>query len=675
MSQHNQHGFWIGIDIGGTFTDFVVYSSRDQSLQHLKIISTPSDPADAVLQGLTKLSQSANRHIVHGSTVATNAILERKGARTALITTKGFQDVLIIGRQNRPELYDLFPSIPPPLVPGEWSFEITERMAYNGSIVTPLQENELDAIIEKLQSQNIQSVAVSFLFSFVNPAHEQWVANRLRAEGVFVTASSEILPEFREYERTSTTVVNAYVSPILDTYLGRLEREMAPAEFHILQSNGGRLSVSQARGHGVRSILSGPAGGVVGARYVAGLAGFNRILTFDMGGTSTDVSLVHDEIHVTSEAEVGGCPIRVPVIDIHTVGSGGGSLATVDAGGNLRVGPQSAGADPGPVCYGRGGRIPTVTDAHVILGRLPTDGFLGGQMTLDIETARQAFDEFSGQVSFPSLPGLDSRHCFALGMIHIANAHMERALRVISVERGEDPRETVLVSFGGAGGLQACDLARALGIPHVLISPMAATLSALGMLAADVQLDYVHTVMLPNETSFERLESHTTAMVQQGNDDLRREGIAPELAVITRTLDVRYVGQSFDLQVPLTPQFRQAFDRVHQEAYGYCQPGAFIEIVNVRVRAIGRVTPPLIPRQPLGSADPSAAKWEERPVVVGQGIHRVPHFWGSRLRPGHHVSGPAILVLDDTTVYLGPDDQATVDAYSNIIIDVGATDG
>ncbi|MDH5774729.1 MAG: hydantoinase/oxoprolinase family protein, partial [Nitrospirota bacterium] len=290
MSQYHQHGSWIGIDIGGTFTDFVVYSSSQPSLQRLKILSTPADPADAVLEGLAKLSQPTHRHIVHGSTVATNAILERKGARTAFITTKGFRDVLLIGRQDRPELYDLFPCIPPPLVPREWSFEITERVDYEGNIVTPLQENELDAIIKELTDQQIQSVAVSFLFSFVNPAHEQWVANRLRAEGLFVTASSEILPEFREYERTSTTVVNAYVSPVLDSYLGRLEQEMNPAEFHILQSNGGRLSVAQARGHGVRSILSGPAGGVVGARYVAGLAGFNHILTFDMGGTSTDVS-------------------------------------------------------------------------------------------------------------------------------------------------------------------------------------------------------------------------------------------------------------------------------------------------------------------------------------------------------------------------------------------------
>lgn len=671
MSDNHQHGSWIGIDIGGTFTDFVVFSSHNHTIQRFKILSTPSNPAEAVLQGLDRLPEQVRCHIVHGSTVATNAILERKGVRTALITTKGFRDVLLIGRQDRPELYDLFPSIPLPLVSREWTFEITERMDYEGNIVTPLQEIELDSIIEELKIQKIQSVAVSFLFSFVNPTHERWVTTRLRAEEFFVTASSELLPEFREYERTSTTVVNAYVSPVLDAYLGQLAREMGPTEFHILQSNGGRLSVSQARGHGVRSILSGPAGGVVGARYLAGLASFDRILTFDMGGTSTDVSLVHGDIHVTTEAEVGGCPIRVPVIDIHTVGSGGGSLATVDAGGNLRVGPQSAGANPGPVCYGRGGRIPTVTDAHVVLGRLPTDGFLGGKMALDRDAANEALEELSDQLSLPTASGLDSRHCLALGMIQVANAHMERALRVISVERGEDPREAVLVSFGGAGGLHACDLARSLAIPHVLIPPTAATLSALGMLAADVQLDYVHTVMLPNDTSFEMLEQQTHAMVKQSEEDLHRESVSPEQAVIVQTVDVRYVGQAFDLNVALTPQFREDFDRVHQERYGYCQHDAPIEIVNVRVRAIGRVAPPSISKVPLGATDATGAKWEERPVVVNQGIQEVPHYWGDRLRPGHEISGPAILVLDDTTVYIGPTDHATIDAYSNILIQVG----
>lgn len=675
MAQHNQDELLIGIDIGGTFTDFVVYSSIDQSLERWKILSTPSDPAEAVLQGLTKFTEQARRHIVHGSTVATNAILERKGARTALITTRGFRDVLLIGRQDRPALYDLFPSILPPLVPREWCFEMTERMDYEGNILTPLQKNELDEILEILRTHNIQSVAVSFLFSFVNPTHEQWVSKRLSDAGLFVTASYEILPEFREYERTSTTVVNSYVSPVLDAYLGKLEREISPTEFHIMQSNGGRLSVAQARGQGVRSIVSGPAGGVVGARYVASLAGFNRLLTFDMGGTSTDVSFVHDEIHVTSQAQIGGCPIRVPVIDLHTVGAGGGSLAIVDAGGNLRVGPQSAGADPGPVCYGRGGRIPTVTDAHVILGRLPIDGFLGGQVALNREVAEQVFDEFSDKIYLPSLFGLNKRQSVALGMIQIANAHMERALRVISIERGKDPREAVLVSFGGAGGLHACELARALGIPHVLVSRMAATLSALGMLAADVQLDYVHTVMLPNETTFEVLEQHTEKLVRQGEEDLRREGVSPEQAVIIRTVDVRYVGQSFDLTVPLTPKFREDFDQIHQERYGYCQPEASIEIVNVRVCAIGQGTPPPIPKISLGETDASSAKWEDRSVVVGNGIQRIPHYWGHRFHPGQEVSGPAILVLDDTAVYLGPSDQAKIDTYSNIVIDVGGIDG
>jgi N-methylhydantoinase A len=666
---------WVGIDIGGTFTDFVTYSPVAKVLQRFKVLSTPSDPAEAVLQGLARLPQQGRCHIVHGSTVATNAILERKGARTALVTTKGFRDMLLIGRQNRPDLYEIFPEVSVPLVPREWCLEMTERVDFQGNVVIPLQKDDIDAMIASLRSHGIQSVAVSFLFAFVNPEHERWVANRLREAGLFVTASSELLPEFREYERTSTTVVNAYVSPVLNHYLGRLEQEMAPETFHILQSNGGRISVEHARGQGVRSILSGPAGGVVGARYLAGLAGFHRILTFDMGGTSTDVSLVNEEIQVTTEAEVGGCPIRVPVIDLHTVGSGGGSMATIDVGGNLRVGPQSAGADPGPVCYGRGGAIPTVTDAHVVLGRLPVEGFLGGQMPLSIESASQAFEILAHSLALSPIPGLDSVQTLALGTIHIANAHMERALRVISVERGEDPRETVLISFGGAGGLHACDLARALGVPKVLVSPMAATLSALGMLAADVQLDYVQTVMLSDDTPYGILDQETRELVRQGETDLKREGVAPQQAVMIRTVDVRYVGQSFELAVPLTPAFRDTFDRAHFERYGYSRIEAPIEIVNVRVRAIGRVTPPPIPPKPLGPSDPSSARWGECPVVLAHGRQSVPVYQGHRLSPGHEIPGPAIIMLPDTTVFLGLTDQATIDAFSNILIEVGSHHG
>lgn len=664
----------IGVDIGGTFTDFVVYASNDRSLHRFKILSTPHDPSQAVLQGVSQLSEVNRGRIVHGSTVATNAVLERKGAITGLVTTSGFRDILNIGRQDRPDLYRLVPPIPEPLVPSERCFEVTERLDHEGQVILSLREEEIDSLIQELRQQGINSVAVSFLFSFLNPSHEQLVATRLREAGFCVTASSEILPEFREYERTSTTVVNAFVTPVLDAYLGKLERATAPMEFHVLQSNGGRISVAQARGHGVRSILSGPAGGVVGARYVAKLAGFDELLTFDMGGTSTDVSLVKNGIHVTTETEIGGCPIKVPVIDIHTVGSGGGSLALIDAGGNLRVGPQSAGADPGPVCYGKGGTIPTVTDAHALLGRLPHDGFLGGNMVLDLDNTRKSFEEFLQKASLSPKPGIGASETLAHGILDIANAHMERALRVISVERGEDPREMVLVSFGGGGGLHACDLAKALGIPHVLISPLAATLSALGMLTADVQLDYVQTVMLDEQTGFDTLEEAFEGLVTQGQHDLEKEGIPSSSATVSRSMDMRYVGQSFELDVPLTRDFRASFDERHHERYGYSQKDLSVEIVNLRVRAVGLVPPPVIPKQPHGGQDASEAFWEDRPIVMKDGVRSIPHYRGMKLKSGQSLVGPAVIVMEDTTVFVNDGDRATIDGYSNMIIRVGGDD-
>ena len=345
----------IGIDIGGTFTDFVVYDDTQSGVKSFKRLSTPSHPEVAVVEGLKSVPHVESRVVVHGSTVATNALLERKGSSTALVTTKGFRDMLQIGRQTREHLYELLPEIPVPFIQPDRCFEVTERVDYQGRVVIPLDLTEVESIIQTLRHQQIEAVAVSFLFSFVFSDHERMVADRLREAGFFVTASHELVPEFREYERTSTTAINSYVSPVLDRYLAKVQRDIGLSEFHILQSNGGRLSVQQARGQGVRSILSGPAGGVVGARYVAKLAGYEDLITFDMGGTSTDVSLVTDHLHVTNEAMVGGLPVRIPVIDIHTVGSGGGSIAYCDAGGGLRVGPRSAGADPGPVCYGRGG--------------------------------------------------------------------------------------------------------------------------------------------------------------------------------------------------------------------------------------------------------------------------------------------------------------------------------
>jgi N-methylhydantoinase A len=468
----------IGIDIGGTFTDFVIYEPGAGELRTFKLLSTPSNPAQAVITGLrmARVSQEQHLHIVHGSTVATNALLERKGARTALISTLGFRDVLQIGRQNRPSLYDFNADPADPLVPEHLRLEVKERVDHTGRVLQPLDPSWCEAILSDLRSKNVESVAVSLLFSFLHPQHEQAIGQALREAGFPVSLSAEILPEYREYERTSTTTVNAYVSPVLDRYLAELERELDSdnskgSRMRVMQSNGGHISIGEARRNGVRCILSGPAGGVVGAMTVARLA-FNlaegeqtspgqvadvKILTFDMGGTSTDVSLVQGTAQVTTDSEVSGCPIRIPVLDIHTIGAGGGSIASIDLGGALRVGPQSSGADPGPACYGKG-NLATVTDANLLLGRLAPDLFLGGQMPLFPERSRQALVNLGNDLGLNPVEA-------ALGVIEIVNAHMERALRVISVERGFDPRDFNLLSFGGAGGLHAVELARRLEIP------------------------------------------------------------------------------------------------------------------------------------------------------------------------------------------------------------------
>ena len=672
MPKPEGSGQLIGIDIGGTFTDFVLYDDIEGTIHAFKGLSTPSNPAHAVLMGLQSIGKPGRLRVVHGSTVATNALLERKGARTALVTTKGFRDILLIGRQTRSHLYDFFSDRPAPLIAPSHCFEITERVDYQGRVLVPLNKSELEAVISNLHEHQVEAVAVSFLFSFLFPDHERWVADRLRKAGFFVTASHELIPEFREYERTSTTAINAFVSPILHRYLSDLEHQIGSSNFYILQSNGGRLSVPQAKGQGVRSILSGPAGGVVGAQHVAQLAGFDHCITFDMGGTSTDVSLVNAIIQVTTEAKVGGLPIRVPVLDIHTVGSGGGSMAYRDSGGGLRVGPQSAGADPGPICYGRGGRQPTVTDANLILGRLPVDGFLGGTMLLDRAPAEEALEQLAKDLRLDPAPGFTLSQSMALGIIQVVNAHMERAVRVISVERGHDPRDFVFVSFGGAGGVHACDLARQLKIRRVLIPPMAATLSALGMLVADLQLDYVQTVMLPGDTGYAELDSRAQPMVGQGLEDLTRQEVPADRVAIIRELDMRYRGQSFELGVPLTPEFRHHFDRIHRERYGFDHPDAPAEVVNIRVRAVGYTHRPPLRAVEAGSPDPAAALWCNRPVVLSSGVKGVAHYRGNLLTPGHRLSGPAIIVQDDTTVYLGPTDMAVVDGYRNLLIDVGS---
>ncbi len=646
----------IGIDIGGTFTDFVLHNEISGDIQTFKILSTPDDPSRAVFAGLARLGETSDAafNIVHGSTVAANALHERKGARIAFVTTAGFRDILTIGRQNRERIYDFFADRPTPLVPADRCFEVRERVDYRGRVLTPLDENELPALVDELRAANVDSVAVCLLFSFHHPGHEERIAAALRAAGFAVSISSEVLLEFREHERASTTTINAYVGPIMDRYLGRLEDHPSIAELRIMQSNGGSLRASQARREAVRTILSGPAGGVVGAARVARVASYEKIIAFDMGGTSTDVSLVEGELRITSEASIGGLPIRVPVIDIHTVGAGGGSLGYVDAGGAIRVGPQSAGAVPGPACYGQGGTRPTVTDANVVLGRLSPENFLGGEMKLDAEAANTALDKLAGEAGLGASTGLT------------------RAIRVISVERGHDPRDFALVSFGGAGSLHACELARSLGIRSVLIPPGASTLSAFGMLTADVVKDYVRTVMLPDDTTFFDLEQAIAPMVARGKTDLDTEGVPSERVRLEPTYDIRHQGQSHELAVPLTAEYADVFHQTHNRAYGHSEPQAALEIVNLRVRAVGRVKQPKIRKGLTSNRDVSEAQLDEQDVILADGSARtISQYAGEVLHPGHSVAGPAIVVQPDTTVYLSSGDILEVGVYLNFKVAIG----
>ena len=686
----------IGIDIGGTFTDFVVFHPTSGKMETFKLLSTPHNPAEVVLQGLAQIYQTwrlkdgTSITITHGSTVATNALLERKGARTALITTLGFRDVIQIGRQNRPSLYDLFTTIPAPLVPDDLRFEVNERVGPAGDIIIPLEHKPLKALYTQLASHHIESIALCLLFSYANPIHEQEIAGDLRRTGYQVSVSSEILPEFREFERTSTTVVNAYVSPVLNIYLDTLEKSISPGasmksiecNLRVMQSNGGIFRIDEARRNGVRCILSGPAGGVIGANHIARLAYASKtddpstgnrininlpILTFDMGGTSTDVSLIAGEPQITTEAMVGGYPIRIPVLDIHTIGAGGGSIAVVDAGGVLRVGPESAGANPGPACYGRS-TIPTVTDANLVLGRLQAEHFLGGMMPIDRSRASQAIIKIGEQLNLDASDRLERS---ALGIIEIVNAHMERALRVISVERGYDPRDFILLSFGGAGGLHAGELAHQLDIPYVLIPPLASTLSAFGMLAADIIRDYTKTVMLPGGASVDDISKTMAPLIKQGLEDLNAEGVPATFIVIEKSLDMRYRGQSYELIVPFDDQYKMGFHDAHQRLYGTSRDDADVEIVNIRVKVSGRGSPPPITPHPLGSHDATPAFIETRTVWFPSGPASVPIYRGELLIPGNIISGPAVIIRTDTTILVGSSDQACVDRFHNLLIEIG----
>ena len=551
----------IGIDSGGTFTDFVVLAD-DGSIESFKLRSNPASPASVILEGLERIA-AKRAEVVHGSTVATNALLERKGAKTAFVTTHGFEDLIAIGRQNRPELYNLTPALSKPLVPRELCFGVHERILFDGTIEQPLQIGNLAARIEE---SGAESVAICLLHSYQNDIHERALAQALNG---FVCASCDVSPEFREFERASTTVINAYVGPLMDRYLGELERK-SPHRVAIMQSNGGLLTASEARKHAVRTILSGPAGGIVGAVEIARLCGFRKALTFDMGGTSTDVALAGLQPRLTTEGRVDNFPVRVPMLDIHTVGAGGGSIARVDAGGSLRVGPESAGAWPGPACYGEGEEA-TVTDAHAVLGRIAAEQLVGGAMRIDAGRAQRAVERVGAAL------GLDVVSA-AAAILRVANSNMERAIRAVSVERGEDPREFPLVAFGGCGGLHACEIAKELGVKTVIVPRMAGALSALGMLLADRARDYSIGALGASdyETRFRRME-------KQALKDVRG-------ATLERFADVRYAGQSYELTVPWGGDFHKE----HRRVYGYSDPKRPTQIVTLRVRATVPVKKPTL---------------------------------------------------------------------------------
>jgi N-methylhydantoinase A len=662
----------MAIDTGGTFTDCVFV--RDGKLRVVKVLSTPQNPAQAIAVALRRITDGQRSRDAHdltcGTTVGTNALLERRGGRVALVTTAGFEDVLEIGRQARPRLYDFFVERPAPLVPRERRFGLRERISAEGAVLLAPSRAELARVARRVRQSGADAVAVCLLFSYAHPAHERAVARALAPLEIAVCLSHEILPEFREFERIATTVVNAYLVPVMSRYLEEIEtharRASRRARVRIMQSNGGVVSARVAAREPVRTILSGPAGGVLGASYVAARSGFERIISFDMGGTSTDVALVEGALRTTNESSVAELPVAVPMLDIHTVGAGGGSLARFDRAGALRVGPESAGADPGPICYGRGTQ-PTVTDAHLVLGRIPAEGLLGGEFRLDEPRARNWMEKALRQ----SRAGLSSVEAFAEGILAVANATMEKAIRVISIERGYDPRDYTLVAFGGAGALHACELAAALRMPGVLVPKIPGGLSALGILRADVVKDFSLTVRLPvvSLAAARRQLRSTFARVEAaGMREMRREGFRRGVGV-ERLLDVRYIGQAYELTVPAEGDFVRAFHALHERRYGYSDPARRVEVVNLRARLSGPTPKPELQRGKTAGASAREAILGTRRVCLGGRWRAAGVYDRARLRPGNRLAGPAIVAEYSATTFVPPRWQLIVDAYENLIVE------
>ena len=690
----------LGVDIGGTFTDATLINETTGEIRVGKVPSTPQDPSHGFMEATHRILREAAvspdevGYVVHGTTVATNSIIEGKVARTGFVTTDGFRDLLEIQRQIRPSLYDLQFEKPRPLTPRYLCFGVPERLDAQGNVLTPLDESAVRNVAEQLRQENVESIAVCFLHSYINPNHEKRTGEILRETlpDTIISLSSEVAPEFREYFRASTTVINASIRPVVGRYLqsieARLRAEGLEAELLVMQSSGGVFTFAAASEKPVFMVESGPAAGVIAATYLGTTLGYPDVISFDMGGTTAKAGLIQNGTpRITKDYEVGaaaqtgvgasrgaGYPIRTPVIDLVEIGAGGGSIAWVDSGGVLRVGPQSAGADPGPVCYGAGGTEPTITDANLVLGRLNPSFFLGGEIELDVETARQAIQEKCADPL--SLDVVEAAH----GIVEIANAAMVNALRLVSVQRGYDPRDFVLTAFGGAGPVHANRLAAEIDVPTTIIPMSPGTTSAMGLLVTDLKHDYSTTLIqhvdqldaVAVEETYQELEA-------QGDASLEREEVRQEDISFLRQVDMRYVGQSYELTVPLPAERLDAskiahvleqFHIEHDRAYGYSAPTEPVEFVNLRLTAIGKIAKPRLRELEGNNTDIAAAQKATRSVYFAErdGYVECPIYDRYLLGPSCVLTGPAIVEEIDSTTVIHPGYRAQVDRFGNLIL-------
>lgn len=682
-------GLRIGVDVGGTFTDLCMFDDRSKLLSIAKVPSTPSSPEKGILEGVRRILSDARskpeevEFFVHGTTIATNAIIEYKGARVGLLVTEGFRDVLQIVRQDRPKLYDYFAQHAKPLVPRQHTFEIRERTLFDGKIKTPLDESRTRVLLRKIgEAREVEILAVCLLHSYANPAHELRLRELIKEEmpGVKVSLSCEILPEIKEYERTITTVVNAYVLPTMNRYLSTLRTELAEekigSDLYIMQSSGGVMTAATAADKSVHTVLSGPAAGALAAMWMGRKAGFDSLISIDMGGTSADVSLMNaGKLAYTKESNVAGHVIKLPTIDINSVGAGGGSIAWVDSGGALQVGPVSAGASPGPACYRRGGTLPTVTDANVVLGRLNPESILGGEMEIDVEAARRSIHD---HIAAPLRLSLEKS---AEGIIQVVNATMVRGIRRVSVERGYDPRDFTLYAFGGGGPLHAASLAVELNIPTILIPAAAGVGSAMGCIVADFRHDYTQTHIAKTlDLSASQLQEVFGELEKKALAQMQKEGVPADRVLMLRNIDMRYSGQGYELEVPVSAgptnaqtarQIEASFREIFRRSYGY-EPDDPTEVVTFHVVAIGNLPEVELPTLPSHDRSASQAEKGIRKVYFDGRYQDAVIYAGEKLRCGNEFDGPAIIEQRESTTMVLPGQHARKGSHGETVIRAAA---